>query len=871
MDGPSAPLKVLLVEDSAADAEMILRALRPLPRPIEHARVASADTLRVALAQFAPDVILSDFSMPGFSGQEALEIASAEASATPFMFISGEIGEERAIEALQRGASDYLLKDSLLRLPSAVRRALHRSRNQVQREQMEQALRESESRFRNIVETSQDWIWEIDPQGRHTYDNPATLHLLGYSAEEMQGKDALQFLHPDDQAEVQQQLPELMARKQGWHNWRLRWLHRDGSTRVLVSSASPILDAAGELTGFRGIDHDITEIEQQQLRIRHLSRLHAVLSALGSAVLRTGTRQGVLDEACRVAVEVGGFRLACIGYRAEDRSLRMISRHGDMSVIAALLKVGARAGEIDDPAQMSPGMRALSTDSMIVIPDMAFADAVPDWVRELMQEHRIGAQAVLPIGKPAWGVVALYADQPQVFDADELALFEQLAAEIDYAVEFTAKSERLEYLAYHNPVSGLFNRVGFYQRVEVMLDGAPLSVALVDVQRFEAINDSRGRAFGDKMLRQAGQRLRALLGKDALVAHLEAKTFAFVYRTAGTAQLEVERLETVIEAFEREPFDIDGEQIRIDLCGGLALSPDHGVDPEALEHAALAALDECHKRGLRVHVFDEELRGRAARRLALELELRHAIEHEEFELFYQPKFDAASQRLTGAEALLRWRHPQRGLVSPAEFIPLLEESALIVPVGHWVMAQALRTALAWRELQPGLRIAVNVSSRELRHRDFMDEVRVLLQPHADDQLVDVEVTESLLMDDIAGSILLLDSLRELGCKIAIDDFGTGYSSLNYLARLPADTLKIDQSFISVLTESPQTMSLVTNIINLAHSMSLTVVAEGVEDEGQANLLRLLRCDVLQGYLLGRPMPAAAFAEKFLGAEPVPLA
>ncbi|MDQ3494193.1 MAG: EAL domain-containing protein [Pseudomonadota bacterium] len=868
MEGESCPLKVLMVEDSAADAEMILRALRELPQPLEHARVASADTLRVALAQFDPDVVLSDFSMPGFSGQEALEIVTRHAPDLPLLFVSGATGEEPAIDALQRGAIDYLLKDNLRRLPSAVERALQIARERGEHQRIQQALLDSEERFRSIVESSQDWIWEGDLQGRQTYCNAAAITLSGYTPEEMTGKDVLQFLHPEDRAKVQGHLPEVMARKQGWYKTRLRWLHRDGSVRIFHCTATPMLDEAGELTGYRGINHDITELEQQQLRISQLARLHAVLSALGSAVLRAGSRQAVLDEACRVAVEEGGFRVAYIGQLAEDRSLRLLSSHGDPDMGAALVRIGQLAAEFNDPAQMTPCVRALRSESLVVIPDMSVHDAMPDWVRAQLQEFGTGAQAMLPIGKPAWAVLGLYADQAQVFNVDEVALFERLAAEIDYAVEFIAKSERLAFLAYHNPVSGLFNRAGFYRRLQPLLQGRPLTMALIDLKRFGAINDSRGRAFGDLLLQQAGQRLRALGGADALVAHMESKTFALAYRTSGTAESEIRRLDSVAQAFEREPFAIEGEEIHVDLCGGLAFAPEHGDDPEILEHAAQTALDECHMRGLRIHAFDDELRGRAGRRMALEADLRSAIERDEFELFYQPKFDAASERVVAAEALLRWNRPGAGLVSPAEFIPVLEETGLIVPVGQWVRRTALETAAGWRALGHGaFRICVNVSARELRHPGFLADTRSLLEPHAGNQLIEIELTESLLMEDIEHSIRSLESLRELGCEIAIDDFGTGYSSLNYLTRLPVDVLKIDQSFIALMTESPETMALIANIIQMAHSLSLSVVAEGVETEEQAKLLRLLRCDLLQGYLLGRPVPAVEFAKQFLG--PIP--
>jgi EAL domain-containing protein (putative c-di-GMP-specific phosphodiesterase class I) len=255
-------------------------------------------------------------------------------------------------------------------------------------------------------------------------------------------------------------------------------------------------------------------------------------------------------------------------------------------------------------------------------------------------------------------------------------------------------------------------------------------------------------------------------------------------------------------------------------------------------------------------------------RLVMEFELvtfeRAALHAEQFELYLQPKFDARNRRLSGAEALLRWRHPERGLVSPAEFIPILEETGLITQAGYWVMATALRLLARWRtDGRDLLRVAINVSARELRQEGFIERCTELLDlAHADHGL-DIEVTESLLMDDMTQNIRVLDALRELGCQIAIDDFGTGYSSLNYLARLPADVLKVDQSFTAQIATSPEMLALVTNIIGLAHSLNLKVVAEGVEGEEQEKLLRLLRCDELQGYLLGRPMPIADFERTFL--------
>jgi PAS domain S-box-containing protein/diguanylate cyclase (GGDEF)-like protein len=859
------PLRVLLVEDSAADAELILRALQALPAAIEHARVASAAALRRALAEFAPDVVLSDFSMPGFSGQEALAIAQEHLPGIPFLFVSGTIGEELAIEALQRGAADYVLKENLRRLAPAVERALDIARERRQRQDMERALHDSEERYRTIVESSKDWIWELDAQGLITYSNPGVEQILGYPPASLLGRSCQSMMHADDVDGPGRELYDAIAHGRSWSGLRLRFVHRDGSVRTLETGGLPMRDDNGSLVGYRGIDRDITDLLAQQEHIRHLARLHAVLGALGSAILRAGTRQGVLDEACRVAVEQGGFVAACIGLRDEEQGLCMVSQTGKTAAMRAITDVGGQAGEAGDQLASTARTLALRSARPVIVPDLATDTLLPACVRTQLLAAGIAAKAVLPIGAPPWAVLMLYTDQPQAFDDEEVALFERLANEIDFAVDFISKGERLEYLAYRNPVSGLYNRSAMHERLQAQMDSTAITLALVDIERFAAINESRGRAFGDRLLQLAGQRLRTLIGTGGLVAHPEADSFALAWPVTGAVEAEVARLEELMQEFAREPFALDAEQIRLGLRGGLAVSPDHGEQAEALEHSAASALAEARSRGMRSFAFNAELRGRATRRLALEHELRHAVEHDEFELFYQPKFNAATQRLVGAEALLRWRHPQRGLVSPAEFIPLLEDSALILPVGRWVMAQALRTVLDWRRRKPGLRIAVNVSARELRHPQFLDQVRTLLHPHADDQPLDIELTESLLMDDVNNSMHLLDSLRDLGCKVAIDDFGTGYSSLNYLARLPIDTIKIDHSFIVLLTQSPETLALVTNIINLAHSLSMNVVAEGVEEEEQAYLLRLLRCDVLQGYLLGRPMPAEDFARQLLPA------
>jgi PAS domain S-box-containing protein len=864
MDLPLPPLRVLLIEDSTEDAALALRTLRGLGRPVVSETVADEASLREALPRFSPDIVLSDFSMPGFSGQDALRVVQDFDPEIPFIFVSGTIGEEVAIEAMQRGAADYVLKDNLRRLLPAVERALRSSAERAERVRMQRALRASEERFRSIVENTDDWIWEVDHRLRHTYCNRSVEAMLGYAPDEMLGRSTLDWMPPHQRDRMLAELP-LLARGEGWHGRVGEWRHRDGSARHLESNGHPLRDERGALLGFRGISRDVTLRLAQEAKIAQLARIQGVLGALGNAVLRADDLDELLDAACRLAVEQGQFRGACIGTR--DEQGRVVLRHyfGDPGILAYIHSLGPLSDAEGSEDRTRPAVRAMREGRLVAIADVAADTQLPRALRHEMRRLGVAAQVALPIGGDApWGVLGLFSSKKQVFDADEIGLLERLTAEIDYARDFIAKSERLEYLAHHNPVTGLPNRAAFQDRLAARMDQGPMLVGLLDFVRFHYVSDSRGRAFADKLLAAVGNRLAARLGTHSLLAHPSGNTYLIALPARNGLAEASDAVDTALAECAGGAFTIDGEHIHIALRGGVALAPEHGRDLDTLERHALAALTEATKRDLPLVAYSEELHTRAERRILLDRELREALAEEQFEIFLQPKFDARTRRLTGAEALLRWRHPERGLVPPAEFVPILEETGLITQAGHWVMVTALRVLRRWRrEGREGPRMAINVSSRELRQEGFIDRCTELLDAGRDDHGLDIEVTESLLMDDIQQNIRVLDTLRNLGCQIAIDDFGTGYSSLNYLARLPADVLKVDQSFTAQISSSPEMLALVTNIIGLAHSLNLKVVAEGVEGEEQEKLLRLLRCDELQGYLFGRPLPVAEFEKKFL--------
>jgi diguanylate cyclase (GGDEF)-like protein len=440
------------------------------------------------------------------------------------------------------------------------------------------------------------------------------------------------------------------------------------------------------------------------------------------------------------------------------------------------------------------------------------------------------------------------------------------------------KAEKLNYLAYYDALTGLANRTLFLERVAQFMrsavsGGHKLALFLIDLERFKNINDSLGQAVGDELLRQVAQWLTHNAAEDVnLLAHVGADHFALVMPVVKQGGNLMRLLDKWMEAFLNHPFRLNDAVYRIAAKVGVALFPDDGADAETLFRNAEAALKKAKASGERYLFYTSKMTAAVAGKLTLENQLRQALDKGEFVLHYQPKVNLASGKMTSAEALIRWNDPRTGLVPPGRFIPVLEETGLIYEVGRWALHQAIADYLRWRAAGlPAVRIAVNVSPLQLRHRGFIAEIEQAIG--IDTQAaagLELEITENLIMEDVKHSIASLQAIRAMGVTIAIDDFGTGFSSLSYLAKLPVDTLKIDRSFVIDMTAGPQGLALVSTIINLAHALKLKVVAEGVETEEQARLLRLLNCDEMQGFLFGKPVSVEIFESKFL-APPTPSA
>jgi diguanylate cyclase (GGDEF)-like protein len=738
----STKLQLILVEDNPPDAEIVARHLARAKLFFSIHRVETEAELLAALSTHRPDLIISDFSLPQFDGLRALEVAAAHSPHTPFIFVSGTIGEERAIEALRRGATDYVLKTNLARLGPAVQRAL----------------------------------------------SEAALKAKGREAE--------------------------------------------AQRRV------------------------------QELRLQRLTRSYRMLSSTGSAILRLRNRAELLDELCRIAVKQGGYDRVAISL--VDANAKSLTPRASAGVDSPGLRA-ADVSSLDGPPDRSNiSAGAVHAGAPQIINDLA-GESAPSAQRRLWLAEGWKSAAALPllIDGTAIGSMTLVSGQRGAFDEAELGVLLELVANLCFALQYLDKDEALQFLSYFDGLTGLAKRHLFCQRLAKLVSGTnaerSLAVIVFDVQKLGTINDSLGRYVGDRLIAEIAARVKEAFPNSEGAAHFGGGTFALVL-----SDLEAEAGGETGQVIQRsagllflEPFLIGGQELRPTIRAGIAFYPQDGNAADALVQNAEAALKAAREDNEKYLLYSMVTQRPTSRSVAMETRLTAALEKQEYLLHYQPKVDIATGAIVGLEALLRWQDVQTGLVSPAIFVPLLERSGAIVEVGGWVVQQAVRDCQGWMAQGAApVRVAVNVSPLQLRRRDFVPGMLSSVGPLSGVAGgIDVEITESMLMQDIELSIGKLEALREAGIGVAIDDFGTGYSSLRLLSRLPVDTLKIDRSFIQGITQGPHAMTLVSTIISLARSFDMRLVAEGVETIEQLNLLRVMGCDQAQGFYLGRPVPS----------------
>jgi len=812
-------------------------------------------------------------------------------------------------------------------------------RDITEQKRAQQALKESENRFRALVQNSNDVITLIDPAGVILYDSPGISELLGVSPEQRLGCEVFRWIHPDDLSYIRMLHEELLRAPGSRVRAQLRMRHSDGSWRWCDSWAANLLEEAGVralVISFR----DITELKGVETALRDSEQRYRNLIEDASDVIFTIDPDGNLTSINAFGERISGYRRQeLLGINLQQFAVPE-SREAIRHTIAALLGGGtppplevelfARDGhrvamEVSGRLQVRNGSpvgilgvaRDISQRKRIerleqnrrevleMVAQNQPLDAVLRRVEETIEGYYPGAAARIlltdgsaasecgpgrsgaagahylghlevPIragGGQVLGRLEIFRPEPWQVTESERVLLDSKAKLASIALEHRALTNRLSYQAQHDPLTGLPNRALLEDRLRQAIalarrQAKMVAVLYVDLDRFKFINDTLGHHVGDLLLQEAAKRLEGAVRDSDTLARPGGDEFVAVLsgiETVRDAEIVGERIMETM----RDPFQVKGHELFASASVGLSLYPQDGEDAATLQKHADVAMYEAKNRGRnRFQQFAREMNSASAERLEIENQLHWALDRGELRLHYQPQFQLPSGQLGGVEALLRWDHPKWGLLLPNRFVPMAEESGLIIPIGLWVLQEACRQHRLWRRAgYPPVKIAVNISATQLMRSNLAEKVAEVLAAHQMEPCyLELELTEGVLMRDAADSARQIAELRALGVRISIDDFGTGYSSLSCLQRLPIDDLKIDKCFVQGIDRAASTQPLVQAIVGLAHGLNLTATAEGVETENELTVLRALGCDRVQGFLLGRPVPADQW-EKYWQALP----
>jgi diguanylate cyclase (GGDEF)-like protein/PAS domain S-box-containing protein len=795
---------------------------------------------------------------------EALARGYVASIAVPLILESGTLGAV-TIYSDRDGAFEAHQVKLLVELAGNLTYGISALRARAESERAEGKLQ----LFWHLFDKTRDLIYIAEvATGRLVDVNETASQRLGYTRDEL-----LQLSAADISGGPDQPWPERVHAAQSSGP-----LLREGVYRCKDGQVFPVEFSTSYVEyGHRGyliaLARDITERRQFEEQTAHFTRVVRMQSSINAAVLRIRDRDDLLREACRVATEIGGYEYA---------TLWIVDWDG--RIARPLFTSGSEAdGPENQPLQLSDGdepdtsftSRALRTGELTVCNDLSQTGPTAT-THEALGALGYRSLVVIPLVLGSWrrGALMLASRTLNLVRDEEILLLQDIRATLALALEHEESAGVAEYLASFDSLAGLPKRALFYERLDAALRDRPepqkeVTVAAFDIHGLANINDSFGRRVGDLLLRQVAERLKRNTESEERVGYLGGGTFVMVEPGPSSSAENISAM--LSSAVFGKPFEIEGHAIRVNCPVGIARYPNDGESADTLVHKAEAALKRAKDSGEQFLTYKLQMHGEIAGRMHLEHKLRTALDEEQFFLHYQPQLDIATGRIQSLEALIRWNDPEGGLVMPGQFLPILESSGLIVAVGSWVLARAAQDCRRWRELGLGpVRVAVNVAALQIRQRAFVDEVlNAAAGCNNAGYGMDIEITESSLLQDIDSTSRKLQMLREAGIRVALDDFGTGYSFLGLLASLPLDMLKIDRSFISGLPLDLASVALTTSIIGLAAAFGLVTVAEGVETVEQLDKLRELKCGQLQGYLYSRPVSVDQV--ELLLAAPPPLA
>jgi diguanylate cyclase (GGDEF)-like protein/PAS domain S-box-containing protein len=708
----------------------------------------------------------------------------------------------------------------------------------------EEELRATGQRYRKLFDTASGFLFTVDSDGRLTSVNAALERLAGLTEGNLPQLEAI--VAPEHRPPLAQLLSRALREGRGGST-EVDVVGAGGRRLSLELTLSPLY--GGDAGSLLGVARNITG---QRTGERFDTGRRAILEMVATDI----PLDVVLDRLTGVVEMYFPHSLAALS-RAENGRLRYIAGRLPEAFRAAF------AGTRIAPMSLSCGTAAFLQRPVVA----SSIETDPTW-SELRTEalaHGLRACWSTPITGTSgalMGTLAVYFPEPAEGDHELLSLLDAAAQLAALTIEHRAFTERLRHQATHDPLTGLPNRYALEARLrEALVEAGPerrsFSLLYVDLDRFKMVNDTYGHGTGDAFLQQVGTRLSACMAEGDLLARIGGDEFVALLLHPAHRSDAGPVMVAIRKALQR-PVTAQGRELFVSVSIGVSVYPEHGSTVEALLGNADAALAQAKNEGKNTHrYFAPRLAAETTARLAVQNELHRALDRGEFSVVYQPQFNLQNGMLVGKEALLRWKSGALGPVEPAEFIPIAEENGLIVPIGLWVLRQAcLHGAAIRHKTAAPVRIAVNVSAVQLAQTDFVQQVAEALQDTGmPPELLELELTETALMHDHRQSAERLAQLRQLGVVISVDDFGTGYSSLSRLQQLPLDRLKIDLSFVREIRNAVEVPPIVQAIIALAHGLGIHVIAEGVENRHQLQVLRDLGCNEAQGFLLGRPAPA----------------
>jgi len=969
---PKTPC-VLIVDDSADDAELIVWELRRHGYEPVWESVADAQGMSAALASRTWDIVLCDYNIPGFGALEALRVLQETGQDVPLVIVSGALGEETAVEAMKAGAADFVLKNRLGRLGPILKREL--SELAVRRR-----LARTQIQWTAAFDSVSDAIFIHDGAYRILRVNRAYAQLAQAPAKAILGRPYWDVFPRRDG-------PLLgcsnAAGGHGAHNEEEVAL---ATGQTFLSRHFPVTDERGQTSYYLHVMQDITERKSAERRIARLKRLYETRSQTSRLIVGASDEQALFSAVCAIAVDQGGMIGAVV--RVADQKALVLR---PVAYTPSMRKVVEQVRMSIDPAQvLFPAATAYLENRVFTHNDLAadpgrFPIPVAAGIRSM---------AVMPLrrrGRPA-GTLSLYAGEPHYIDEEMARLLNEMATDISFALdnfdrvreqqlaqaalrqaeelfrqlagnipeafwvreadsntmlyvspgweiitgrpapanwqdvlrvlhagdhegaavdarqfdhdgedrerrivrpdgstrwvhvrsfpirnesgavyrvagmaedvtERRAAEQRLLEMAHYDTLTALPNRKLFFDSLHRSLQQAEqnlwtVAVMFIDLDRFKVVNDTLGHATGDALLQQVASRLLGCVRIRDIVGRLGGDEFAMILPALDSTEDAGLIAGKIVEAFS-DPFELDGREVFITASLGITVFPFDARDATTLMRYADTAMYRAKEEGRNIfRYYTSAMNERALEKMELENQLRRARERGEFMLHYQPKVDLRTGRICGVEALLRWRRPGGELPPPMDYIPLLEETGLIVPVGEWVIFEACRQIRAWEQQGVVVPVAVNLSARQFHDKKLATVIaRAVEQSGIRAELLECEITESSLMLDAAETIRILRALRAAGSTLSIDDFGTGYSSLGYLKRFPIHAVKIDRSFVSDIMTSAEDAALAKGIIGMAHSLNLKVIAEGVETMDQCEFLRRNGCAQGQGFYFSEPAEA----------------